>query len=89
MAKEDYFKRLHHIATDAANISNIKGNITGKTLLEAIKNQIYIEHELKHVFQVKPTFVKYTEADEIYRRLIKVTVPDQEAWIDLCDYQEE
>jgi len=38
---------------------------------------------------VKPTFGKYTEADEIYRRLMKIKIPDEEAWSDLYDYQEE
>ena len=87
MSREDYVKKLQGISTDAANISNIKGNITRKALLEAISNQIYIEHELKHVFVVKPTFAKYTEADEIYMRLMKIKIPDEEAWSDLCDYQ--
>lgn len=86
MAREDYVKKLQGIATNVANISNNKGNITGKALLEAINNQIYIEHELKHVFVVKPTFEKYTEADEIYKRLMKIKILDEEAWGDMCDY---
>ena len=49
MDRGDYVKKLQGIATSATNMSNIKGNITGKALLEAINNQIYIEHELKHV----------------------------------------
>lgn len=65
---------------DTKNLSNIKCNITGKALLEAISNQIYIEHELKHVLVVKPTFSKYTEVDEICKRLIKIKVPYGEAW---------
>lgn len=89
MAREHYIKKLQGIAMDATNLSNIKGSITGKALLEAINNQIYIEHEVKHVFVVKPTFQKYSEADEIHRSLIKIKVPDEEAWSDLCDYQEE
>jgi len=58
-------------------------------LLEAINNQIYIEHELKHVFVVKPTFPKYTEVDEIYKRLMKIKILDEEVWSGLCDYREE
>jgi len=64
MTRENYVKKIQGIAKDATNISNIKGNIIGKSLLEAISNQIYIEHELKHDFVVKPTFAKYTEANE-------------------------
>lgn len=54
MDRGDYVKKLQGIATNATNLSNIKGNITGKALLEAINNQIYIQHEPKHVFLVKP-----------------------------------
>lgn len=85
----DYVQKLQGIATDAANMSNIKGNITRKSLLEAINNQIHIQHHLKHVFLVKSSFSKYTDDDEVYRRLIKIKIPKQEAWSDLCDYQEE
>jgi len=89
MDKGDYAKRLQGIAIDATNLSNIKGSVKGKALLEAISNLVYIEHELKHVFLVKPTFSKYTEAEEIYRRLTKIKVLDDEVWTELCDYQEE
>lgn len=89
MDRGDYVKKLQGIATDATNLSNIKGSITGKALLEGISNQIYIEHELKHVFLVKPSFTKYTDADEVYRRLNKIKILDGEVWSKLCDYQEE
>jgi len=89
MAIEDYVKRLQGIAQDVVNLSNIKGNITRKALMEAISNPICIEHELKHVFTVKPTFAWYMEVDEIYCRLIKVKIPDEEAWSDFYDYREE
>ena len=45
-----YVNKLQGIATDATNLSNIKDNITGNALLEAINNQIYIEHELSMCF---------------------------------------
>jgi len=38
MAREDYVKKLQGIAMDAANLSNIKGNIIRKALLEVINN---------------------------------------------------
>ncbi len=28
----------------------------------------------------KPTFSKYTEADEIYRKMINIQLPDEERW---------
>lgn len=58
-------------------------------MLEAIKNPIYIEHELKQVFIVKPTFSKYTEADEVCCGLIKFKITNEDQWSDLCNYQKE
>lgn len=56
MTREDYVKRLKDIAKDVVNLSEIRGSVTGKSMLDAINNPIFIEHELKHVFTVKPTF---------------------------------
>ena len=89
MDRGDYVKKLQGTAAYAANLCNVKGNIIGKALLEASINQIYIEHELKHVFLVKPSFSKYTDADEVYRRLTQIKIPNGEAWTEICDYQEE
>ena len=85
MAREDYVNRLLGIAKDVANFSNIKGIITGKALLEAINNPIYIEHELKDVFTVKPTFARYNEANEIYRKLTRMKIPNEEWWTNMTD----
>ena len=71
VTREDYVKRLKYITKDVFNLSNIRGNITRKAMMEAISNPIYLEHELKHVFTIKPTFAKYTEVDEAYAGLPK------------------
>jgi hypothetical protein len=33
----------------------------------------------------KTTFAKYTDMDEVYQRLLKVTVPSHIRWEELCD----
>jgi len=48
-------------------------------------NDFYIQNEVKHIFTVKKIFAKYTEVDEIYWRVIKLTVPDGKRWLELCD----
>jgi hypothetical protein len=53
--------------------------------MEALHLDFEIQHEIKHVFVVKPTFAKYTDMDEVYRRLLKVTVPTPIRWEELCD----
>jgi len=32
--------------------------------MEAIEFDLFIKHEIKHLFLIKPTFQKYTEVDE-------------------------
>ena len=87
MLREDYMKKLKETVR-AASMSSIKGSMTGRAFYEAIKNISFIQHEIKHIFTVKPIFAKYIEANEIYRRLIKFSIPDQEQWEKLCEYQD-
>jgi len=35
---------------------------------------------VKHLFVTKPKISKYTEADEIYRRMLKVKLSEDEWW---------
>ena len=56
---------------------------------DPISNRIFIEHELKQVFTMKPTFALYTKTNEIYYKMIKVKILDEEHWSELCNYQEE
>lgn len=45
---------------------------TGKVLYDGLENLFYIEHEVKHLFTVQPNFL----ADEIYRKLIRMKIPN-------------
>lgn len=59
--------------------------MTAKAFLETMSNDFHVQNEVKHIFTVKPTFAKYTEVDEIYRRGTKLTVPDEKRWEELLD----
>lgn len=63
----------------------MKGIPIGKVLYQTFENIFYLQHEVEHLFINKPTFAKYTEADEIYRRMVKIKLPDEEAWEKLND----
>ena len=89
MIREDYVKRLKDMAKDFVNLSNIRGNIAGKAMPDPINNPIFIEHDLKQVFIMKPNLVWYIETYEIYCMMIKVKILDEEHWSELCNYQEE
>jgi hypothetical protein len=85
MTLPDYKKRLTEISNDNSKFAGIQGSITGKAFMEALQLDIEIQHEIKHIFVIKPTFARYTDMDEVYRRLLKVTVPGHIRWEELCD----
>ena len=58
----------------------MKGIPTSKVLLETLENFFYLQHELNHLFVNKPTFGKYSEADEIYHKMMKIKITDEETW---------
>ena len=85
MTLPDYKKRLTEISNDSSKFTGIQGSITGKAFMEALQLDIEIQQEIKYIFVIKPTFAKYTDMDEVYRRLLKVTVPSHIRWEELCD----
>ena len=80
MTQLDYSDRLRKLAKEQASSSGIKSLPTGKVLYDTLENLFFLEHEVKHLFLTKPNFAKYTEADEIYRRMLKVRLLEVEWW---------
>ena len=68
------------MARDHVNTSFIKGIPTGKVLYQTFENLFYLQHDVKHIFVNKPTFAKYTEADEVYRKMLNIQLPNAETW---------
>jgi len=85
MTQEDYIEKLNKLATSQASTSGVKSLPTRKVLYDGLENLFYIEHEVKHLFKSKPNFSKYTEADEIYRKMIKMKLPNSEWRTSLID----
>jgi len=82
---ESYNEKLYTITTDKAQFAQIKGHITGKEFLEALEPDLMIRHDIKNLFLVKPTFEKYTEVDEVYRRMVNLEIPFDDKWDQLCE----
>jgi hypothetical protein len=80
----DYKKKISAMGKDSSKFAGIHGSITGKYFLETLQLDLSIQHEIKHIFITKPTFSKYTEMDEIYRKLLKVFILGKKIWEDLC-----
>jgi len=85
MTLSDYKQKIAIIAKDSSKFSGIQGNITWKEFLEMLHRDLIIQHEIKYIFITKLTFSKYTEMDEIYLRLLKVTIPGTQIWDELCE----
>jgi hypothetical protein len=85
MTLSDYKQKISMVAKDNSKFSGIQGSIIGKAFLETLQLDLNIQHEIKYIFITKPTFAKYTEMDEIYCRLLKVTIPNQQRWEELCE----
>jgi len=54
-------------------------------LYDGLENLFFIEHEVKNLFTVQPNFVKYTEANEIYRKLTRMNIPKEEWWTNITN----
>ena len=80
----DYKKNISAVAKDSSKFAGIQGSITGKYFLETLQLDLSIQHEIKHIFITKPTFSKYREMDEIYRKLLKISIPGKRRWEYLC-----
>ena len=85
MTLPDYKKRLAEVSKDSSKFAGIQGSITDKAFMDALQLDISIQHEIRYIFLTKPTFAKYTDMDEVYGRLLKVTVPSHLRWEELCD----
>jgi hypothetical protein len=85
MTLSDYKQKITTVTKESSKFSGIQGNIIGKAFLETLQPDLNIQHKIKYIFLTKPTFAKYTDMDEIYRQLLKVTIPNTQIWDELCE----
>lgn len=82
----EYYKhRLHVLIVDEAKFVKTRGIITGKAFIEGLNYDLFIQHENKHLFLTRPTFEKYNEVDESYRKLVNFFILDDKRWDKLCE----
>lgn len=85
MTQSNYVDRLEKLSKEQEITSGVKALPTRNVLYDALENQYFLEHEVKHLFVTKPKFSKYTKVDEIYRRMLKVKFPENEWWVTMTD----
>lgn len=77
----DYVAKLNKYDGDQASSSRsalgTKALPTGRFLYDNLENLFYIEHEVKHLFQLQPNFFIYIETDETLRKFQKHKLPEQ------------
>ena len=56
------------------------GPPSGQSLYEKLENLFFIEHEIKHLFEVPPNFYRYTEADGILVKIRRHQLPPADWW---------
>lgn len=53
--------------------------------MERLRHDLLIQHNIKNMFITKPTFEKYIEVDESYRKLLKFCILDEKIWENLFE----
>lgn len=89
MRHKDYVEKLNKYAGNHAgsstSASGIKALPTGRVLYDSLENLFYVEHELKHLFPIQPTFFRYTETDETLRKIQKTRIPHRKWWEEMLE----
>jgi len=89
MRHKHYVDKLYQYANNQASSSTSsstpKALPTGRVLYDSMEKLFYVEHELKHLFPIQPNFLKYTEANEILRKLQRTKIPRDDWWRDMTD----
>ena len=89
MSHQNYVEKLNKYANNQASPSTsssaAKALPTGKILYDNLENLFYLEHEVKHLFLIQPTFFRYTETDETLRKLQRTRIPEAQWWEEMLD----
>ena len=80
MPQKDQDKKIREFAKEQVNKVPAARNPTGKVLLQCFEDLFFLQHEIKHLFVIKPTFARYTKADENFRKMKNIQIPKEEEW---------
>jgi len=71
--------------SSSTSASTPKALPASRVVYDSLENLFYVEHKLKHLFLVQPNFVKYTKADEIFRKLQRTKIPREDWWKNMTE----
>ena len=82
LSHEHYAKRANNYATNQITTSSSTSEEIGppsrQSLYDKLENLFYIEHEIRHLFELPPNYYKYTEADETLVKIQRHQLPTKE-----------
>ena len=88
MKLESYVEKLNKHAENQASSSTSSSRATlptGKHIHDRLENLFYLEHEVKHLFPIQPTFFRYIETDETMRKLQRIRIPEAKWWEEMLE----
>lgn len=89
MSHKDYVEKLNKYASNqvgpSTSASAAKALPISRVLNDRLEKFLYVNHEIKHLFPIQPTFLRYTETDETLRKLWKTRIPKSQSWEEMLD----
>ena len=85
MNQKESDKKIRDHSKEQVNKPLPQGSPTAKVVLQYIEDLFFLQHEIKHLFVIKPNFSKYIDANENFRKLKSVKIPNAEQWQNFTD----
>lgn len=86
---EQYAKRVNNYATNQITASGSSsegaGPPSGQELYDKLENLFFIDHEIKHLFEVPPNYYKYKEADDPLIKMQRHQMPTEDWWRNMIE----
>jgi len=84
MTNADYVYRLNsdvdnQVMASSSSVGE-KALPSGHSLYDNLENMFFIEHEVRHIFTVQPTFFRYTDVDETLIKMHRHQLPNDQWW---------
>ena len=73
---ETYQDQLCSIALDKSKFSKVRGIISGHAFIQGLQYDLFIQHEIHHLFLNKLTFETYVKVDERFRNMVPIPSED-------------
>jgi len=84
LTHDQYSTRLNNFVTNQLTATSSStaetGPPTGQGLYDKLESLFYLEHEVSHLFEMPPSYYKYTEADETLVKIQRHQLPSENWW---------